>query len=53
VASLALGADHACALQAAASITDGSGIWCWGSNVQGQLGDGTTERHTTPVRVAW
>jgi hypothetical protein len=53
VTALALGADHVCALQSAVFIRDGSGIWCWGSNAQGQLGDGTTARHTSPVRVAW
>jgi hypothetical protein len=49
---LALGADHVCARGAAAG-DDHGGIWCWGSNAQGQLGDGTTERHPTPVHVAW
>jgi alpha-tubulin suppressor-like RCC1 family protein len=47
VEELALGADHACAL------SSGGRIWCWGSNAHGQLGDGTTERRTTPARVAW
>jgi alpha-tubulin suppressor-like RCC1 family protein len=51
---LSLGDVHSCAIAA-------SGAWCWGSNVQGQIGDGTsgTIRRTPvalpvadPVRVA-
>jgi alpha-tubulin suppressor-like RCC1 family protein len=26
-------------------------VWAWGTNQQGVLGDGTTERRLTPVRV--
>jgi alpha-tubulin suppressor-like RCC1 family protein len=47
VVELALGADHACALDRSGAIS------CWGSNAHGQLGDGTSDRRTTPVRVAW
>jgi len=43
--SIALGADHVVALR-----TDGS-IWAWGSNQDGQLGDGTTRDRHIPVRV--
>jgi len=31
--------------------TDGS-LWGWGSNMYGQLGDGTTENRYYPVRIA-
>jgi alpha-tubulin suppressor-like RCC1 family protein len=50
---LALGADHSCARVGGGSRGRSEGIWCWGANSFGQLGDGTTDRRTTPVRVAW
>jgi alpha-tubulin suppressor-like RCC1 family protein len=43
---LAAGAQHTCAL-----VTDGS-TFCWGQNLYGQLGDGTTENRASPVRVS-
>lgn len=43
---LATGAAHSCAL-----ITDGA-VYCWGQNLHGQLGDGTTASTRRPVRVA-
>jgi hypothetical protein len=43
---ITLGGDHACAL------TTGGGVKCWGWNFFGELGDGTTERMTSPVDVA-
>ena len=37
--------DHSCA-----RLYDGS-VWCWGDNTWGQLGDGTREFRSSPVRV--
>ncbi len=46
VAQLAVGDHHACAL------TTGGGVWCWGLNSNGQLGDGSTTNRNAPVAVA-
>ncbi len=45
VAGVATGGHQTCAWK-----TDGS-AWCWGTNEFGQLGDGTQENRSTPVRV--
>lgn len=45
VSSLSTGGDSSCAL-----IVDGT-VQCWGSNNEGQLGDGTTVDRSTPTNV--
>ena len=40
------GGEHTLALKA-----DGT-VWAWGSNDEGQLGDGTTTMRSTPVQIA-
>jgi alpha-tubulin suppressor-like RCC1 family protein len=43
---IAAGYDHAVAMK-----TDGT-VWTWGSNSNGQLGNGTTTGSVTPVQVS-
>ena len=44
--ALAAGGVHACALVA------GGAAYCWGQNLSGQLGDGTTESRNRAVPVS-
>jgi alpha-tubulin suppressor-like RCC1 family protein len=45
VSSVSAGNLHTCAVK-----TDGS-VWCWGSNGNGQLGNGGTTDRASPVRI--
>lgn len=46
VSRIVAGASHTCALNLEGEL------WCWGSNSDGRVGDGTTKDRTLPVRVA-
>jgi len=46
---IAAGAAHSCAIVGTGS---NNGVWCWGLNTDGELGDGTGVSSPTPVQVA-
>jgi alpha-tubulin suppressor-like RCC1 family protein len=45
VMAIAAGSDHSVALKSNGTV------WTWGANYAGQLGDGTTTNHYTPIQV--
>jgi alpha-tubulin suppressor-like RCC1 family protein len=47
VTDLQAGATHTCALRRRSGE-----VWCWGYNLNGQLGDGTTESDPEPKKLA-
>jgi hypothetical protein len=46
VVAIAAGADSSC------GVTSAGGAMCWGANLYGQLGDGTTKKRLAPVSVS-
>ena len=46
VTAVAAGFGHTCA------VASGGGLWCWGWNVYGQLGIGSTADQHSPVAVS-
>jgi Regulator of chromosome condensation (RCC1) repeat len=45
IAGISAGSSHTCA------VTSSGAVKCWGENVYGQVGDGTTTRRLTPTSV--
>jgi alpha-tubulin suppressor-like RCC1 family protein len=51
IVSIDVGVNHGCAVVESA-VPANDGVWCWGDNTYGQLGDGTTSPTPTSVPVA-
>ena len=51
IRSITAGGEYTCALQRVGSPGRAARAWCWGSNPDGRLGDGTVTRRFRPVRV--
>jgi alpha-tubulin suppressor-like RCC1 family protein len=45
ISDVSVGVNHTC-------VVANSKVYCWGLNTNGQLGQGNTSTHTTPVEVA-
>jgi alpha-tubulin suppressor-like RCC1 family protein len=52
VTAIAAGSAHTVAVRNIFSLTNDGTIWAWGSNGNGQLGDGTVTDKWTPVMVS-
>jgi alpha-tubulin suppressor-like RCC1 family protein len=48
VTAIGVGTEHSCAVAGSGGTAS---VWCWGSNANGQLGDGTNTASPTPVQV--
>lgn len=49
--SLSVGDRHACAIIEISSVSSETETLCWGGNLRGRLGDGTTTSRANPVNV--
>ena len=43
--------ELSCGTHSSCVVVDGDSVWCWGSNDNGALGDGTDTARTAPVEV--
>ena len=53
VTGMAVGHFHSCAIVKDSSSNSGkeANVWCWGNNAYGQLGNGTRNNSSVPVKV--